>query len=167
MMPTVHSTNSPSRPFQYHDKDAHAEADEASFESSSDTLFSNSLNHSSSYLPCKESYEQSIRVDIASDRYNYTQRDVSGSVSPMSAGSEWEERKRSRTVGILQLLREKASARCYYAAGAVAILLLVVSVCPEQHVLGSVFCQATMHILMSVSSLSVHSFHLDSSCEAY
>lgn len=135
MMPTDHSTNSPSRPSQYRDKDAYAEADEASFESSSDTLFSNSSKHTSSYLPSKESHEQSIRVDIPSDHYSYSQRDVSDSVAFLSAGSEWDEREPSRIVGIFQSLRKNASASCYYAAGAVAILLLVVSVCPERHVL--------------------------------
>lgn len=83
-----------------------------SFVSNSDTLYSASSSSSSPNLRCKESFEEtSVDLDYHSDH----------------DASEWEYKKSSRRARIIHAMTRVVSAKLYYIAGVIAVVLLVVS----------------------------------------
>ncbi|KAK9895615.1 hypothetical protein P389DRAFT_170324 [Cystobasidium minutum MCA 4210] len=81
-----------------------------SFVSNSDTLYSASSSSSSPNLRCKESFEEtSVDLDYHSDH----------------DASEWEYKKSSRRARIIHAMTRVVSAKLYYIAGVIAVVLLV------------------------------------------
>lgn len=90
--------------------------EDTSFDSNSDTLLSSASSSCSTspYLKYKESFEDTrLDVDYQPDQNH--------------AREAWEHRKSSGLSRAVQYLRENTSARCYYVAGIIAVVLLVVS----------------------------------------